>query len=253
MWKLIPLNLGLLTVKKSGLILGHMQDVFLQIPCIGWLLISKKGKKVIVDTGPCDDEGWGTKYHNPLKKSNDQRLEVALLKHNIDPNEIDLSILTHLHWDHAYGALKLPNTKLIIQRTELQYAIDPFPPDWKHYEKNIAGKDPFFLKFYKQIETVNGDCEIDKGLKVVHLPGHSPGSQGVLVATAEGEFLLAGDLINIMEAWNNDPKLPPGIFYSLEDCYSSFDKLNNLIIKSNVTILPGHDSQVFNDVVEKST
>ncbi|KJS81878.1 MAG: hypothetical protein JM58_16085 [Peptococcaceae bacterium BICA1-8] len=242
MWKITPLNLGVLTVKKSGLIFGNKSNESLKVPCIGWLLTNNTGKKVIIDTGPSDDEVWGTKYHNPLKKHYDQRLEVALLKHGINADEINLCILTHLHWDHAYGALKLPNAKIIVQREELRYAVDPFPPDWKHYEKNFEEKSPFFLKFFHQIETVNGDCEIEKGMKLIHLPGHSPGSQGILVTTNQGEFLIVGDLINIMESWECNPKLPPGIFYSLEDCYSSFNKIDKL----GVTILSGHDWRAFN-------
>ncbi|MDA8228253.1 MAG: hypothetical protein M0T74_11265 [Desulfitobacterium hafniense] len=41
-------------------------------------------------------------------------------------------MLTHLHWDHAYGVLKLPNAEVIVQSDELRYAIDPLPVDWKH-------------------------------------------------------------------------------------------------------------------------
>lgn len=241
MWKIVPLDLGVLTTKKSGLIFGGKPES-VEIPCIGWILTNEKtGRKIVIDAGPCDDEEWGTRYHNPLKKHKNQRLEIALSKHGVVPDEVDLCILTHLHWDHAYGVLKLPKVKTLVQKEELRYAVDPFPPDWKHYERNIEGRNPFFLEFYSQIETVVGDCEIEKGIKLFHLPGHSPGSQGVLVTTAQGEFLIVGDLINVIESWESNPKLPPGIYGSLQDCYTSFAKIKKL----NATILPGHDWRVF--------
>ena len=34
-------------------------------------------------------------------------------------------ILTHLHWDHAYGVLELPKAKVIVQKEELKYACLP--------------------------------------------------------------------------------------------------------------------------------
>lgn len=241
MWSIKPLNLGTLTTYKNGLTFGRGSGEKLEIPCIGWVLTNFNGKHVIVDTGPCDNEEWGTKYHNPLKKSKNQRLEVALEEAGVKCNDVDLCILTHLHWDHAYGALKLPNAKVIVQSDELKYSVDPLPPDRKHYELNINGKKPFFLDFFERIETVKGDCKIAEGLEVVLLPGHSPGSQGILVTTGYDKYLITGDLINIKENWES--QIPPGIFYSLEDCYNSFSKMKKIKAK----ILPGHDWEVFKE------
>jgi len=241
MWKIKPLNLGKLETSKNGLTFGKGNGEKQEVPCIGWLLTNAKGEVVLVDPGPSDDEQWGTKYHNPFKKKDEQRLENVLRNDGFDPDDIKICILTHLHWDHAYGALKLHNAKIIVQSQELRYAVDPLPPDQKHYETNIKDRKPFFLDFYQQIETISGDCQIGNGLKVVHLPGHSPGSQGVVVTTEMGDYLIAGDLINIMENWNSHPRIPPGIFYSLEDCYRSFAKIENL----KVNVLPGHDWLAF--------
>lgn len=239
MWKITPLNLGVLTVNKNGLTFGRGTGESVEVPCVGWLLAKKDGTVVLVDTGPSDDTEWGTKYHNPLTKTEEQRLENVLLRYGVDPRQVKKCILTHLHWDHAYGALKLPNAEIIVQSDELRYAIDPLPPDWKHYETRITKKRPFFLDLYEQIKTVRGDCVIDEGLEVILLPGHSPGSQGILVSTENGRFLMTGDLINIRENWES--RIPPGIFYSLEKCYESFDKIQRL----NVRVLPGHDWSVF--------
>jgi len=244
LWKVKPLNLGTLTVYRNGLTFGRGAGERLEIPCVGWILTNSDGKHIIVDTGPCDNEEWGTKYHNPFKKTQEQRLEVVLKESGINPKDIKLCILTHLHWDHAYGTMKLPNAKVIVQSNELKYAVDPLAPDKKHYEMNISGKKPFFLEFFERIETVKGDCVIDEGLEVVLLPGHSPGSQGILVTTEHDKYLITGDLINIKENW--EARIPPGIFYSLEDCYSSFAKMEKLKAK----ILPGHDWKVFEMVLK---
>ncbi|GAB6154625.1 N-acyl homoserine lactonase family protein [Desulfosporosinus burensis] len=239
MWKITPLNLGVLTVTKSGLTYGRGGREKVEVPCIGWLLTNDRGTKILVDAGPCDDTQWGTKYHNPLKKEKSQRLENVLSTLGVELGNINKCILTHLHWDHAYGVLKLPNAEVIVQSDELRYAIDPFPVDWKHYETWISTKIPFFMGFYPQIKTVRGRCELDDGLEVIPLPGHSPGSQGILVETEKGKYLIAGDAINIMENWLE--KIPPGLFYNLEKCYETYDKLRGMKVK----ILPGHDWKAF--------
>ena len=71
--------------------------------------------------------------------------------------------------------------------------------------------------------------------------------QGVLVDTADGKYLLAGDAIPKYENWEGNPNFKhykhiiPGIHYNIEDVYRSYDKIERMGAK----ILPGHDSKVF--------
>ena len=88
---------------------------------------------------------------------------------------------------------------------------------------------------------LDGDTHFCEGIDIITLPGHSPGSQGVLVTTGHGRYLITGDLYYNMVNYNED--LPTGVFTSLDDYYSSFAKVKNL--GSDVTLLPGHDYNVF--------
>ncbi len=106
------------------------------------------GEKMMVDAGPAEDDQWGSTYHNPIGVKEEQKLEYALMQHGVRPEEITAVILTHLHWDHAYGVLKLPQAKVYVQKEELRYAVSPLPRDSKHYELNIKSQLPFFLQFF---------------------------------------------------------------------------------------------------------
>lgn len=228
-WKIIPLDLGSITPpgRKPG-------------PATGWLLVrGDGGRKVLVDAGPAESEAWGTQYHNPFTRSQEQRLEQALQKHHTALHEIDTVFLTHLHWDHGYGILKLPHAKVVVQRRELQYAVAPDPSEGKHYETNIPTQLPYFLSFYHQFSLVEGDLEYEPGLTLLTLPGHSPGSQGVLVSTAEGPYLIAGDLVTYPENWER--REPPGICNSVTDVYRSYEKIERL----GAVVLAAHDPKVF--------
>ena len=84
------------------------------------------------------------------------------------------------------------------------------------------------------------------GIRVVHLPGHTPGSQAVVVETSEGPLVIAGDAVPLYENWEGDEILehiPSGIYSKLEDYYHSVKRLKSL----EARILPGHDDKVFSE------
>jgi glyoxylase-like metal-dependent hydrolase (beta-lactamase superfamily II) len=87
-------------------------------------------KKIVVDTGPPDLER-SLKYH-PYSKSDpwnpEQEMEAQLAKAGVKAAEIDVVVLTHLHWDHVGDVLKFPNAQFICSQEELRFALDPITP-----------------------------------------------------------------------------------------------------------------------------
>jgi N-acyl homoserine lactone hydrolase len=194
---------------------------------------------ILVDTGP-RDEGW-TREHHGLSVERPAELEpVAVLRQRgLEPGDIDVVINTHLHWDHCSNNALFPKATFYVQRDELSYACAPLPVHRQAYEKD-RGLSPGWLDVWGRIELVDGDAEIIPGVRVVHLPGHSPGSQGVLVDAGHGPLLIAGDAVNTYAEWHgagNIPHLPPVVHTSLPDCFASFDKIDEL----DCEVVPSHD------------
>ncbi|MDQ7093561.1 N-acyl homoserine lactonase family protein [Desulfosporosinus sp. PR] len=248
-WRIIPLELGRLAVLPKILVWdknsNHEGETGrIQVPLIGWLLLNEQtGEKILVDSGGGEDEEFGTKYHNPLTCNPENHLEAALRKHATTVNEIKTVILTHLHWDHAYGVLKLPQAKVIVQKAELQYAVAPDHEFIRTYELDLPDRIPYFLRYFKQIQTVSGDVELTAGIRLLFLPGHSAGSQGVLIDTKEGSYIIPGDLVNIKRNW--EESLPPGIYNDLEACYASMQKLREIADENKARVLFDHDFAAF--------
>lgn len=247
MWKIKPLSVATLTLTKAAAIAKIAVEanpgVIIRVPDIAWLLTNEKtGKHILVDTGPSDDPARDSLYHSPVEKTDEQQLDYVLRKEGVEPDGIDTVILTHLHWDHGYGVYKLPKAKVYIQRDELQYAIAPFTIHRGAYELNDTGKPPYFFKYFHQIKAVDGDKKLFEGIELIKLPGHSPGSQGVLVQGRNGRYLITGDLYYNRE--NYDEDIPTGVFTSLYDYYASFEKVKSL--GDDITLLFGHDYNVFN-------
>ncbi|MCK4792857.1 MAG: N-acyl homoserine lactonase family protein [Desulfobacteraceae bacterium] len=238
-----PLDLGtLVDFEKSVFTLLHNQGVKIDAPCLAWVILGAE-KKILVDTGPCNPD-WASRFHRTLKKAPTQEIDVALGKLGLSPLDIDFVIFTHLHWDHCFNLDYFPRATFLVQKKELEYAVDPLPfPDKKAYGVGIPEAQPPWMQVFGRIITLDGDQEILQGIQVIHLPGHTPGFQGVVVETEEGPWAIAGDTVPLYENWEGNDTvdhLPGGVYQSLDDYYSSLKKLERYGDK----ILSGHDEKV---------
>ncbi|MDR1320720.1 MAG: N-acyl homoserine lactonase family protein [Gracilibacteraceae bacterium] len=248
MWKITPLNLGTLDMTMATMIsrFGVANDVgkVVPSPLIAWLLTNlEDGRRILVDAGPGPDAEQLTRDHNPVGIRDDQQLTAVLAKHGLKPEDIQTAVLTHLHWDHAIGMRYVPNARIFLQKRELLYAVAPMRSDCKFYEVNIKTRIPYFLSYYNRLALVDGDTKIDDGIELISLPGHTVGSQGVLVRTPEGKSLLPGDIINCYENLNTG--IPGGIFHNAPDVWNSMEKIRRYVEDERVAVLPAHDIGVF--------
>jgi N-acyl homoserine lactone hydrolase len=205
-------------------------------------LIAGGEAPIIVDTGTLDPE-WTKKYHHyDLVRDPEQEAGRVLRKAGVDPGDVAVVINTHLHWDHCSNNALFSEANFYIQARELAYAANPLPIHRAAFEK-VRGIRPPWLEVWDRIETVDGDGEIVPGVSVVSLPGHTPGSQGVLVDAGDTRYLLAGDCIDTYENWDGNqqtPHIPSGSHTDLFEYYSSFDKIEKL----GCEVIPSHDPAV---------
>jgi N-acyl homoserine lactone hydrolase len=241
MYKIYPLDLGTFTAMETSNLLYQIDPGKKVIqPILGWLLLGGD-KPIVVDTGGSDEE-WANKYHHGLLRSNEQRIENQLKKHGVNIDDVELVINTHLHWDHCFQNDKFKHAKFLVQKKELQSALTPLPTQANYYETNL-GELPSWMRTFHKMEVVDGDYDLDNGLQLVHLPGHTPGLQGVIVPTAKGSFLIASDTIGVYENWLGNEKMkhiPQGIHWDLESYFETFKKMEKL----KCEVLPCHDMRV---------
>ncbi len=121
-----------------------------------------------------------------FSRTPEQTLEAQLNKFGTTPEKIRLVVNTHLHVDHCGGNCFLPNARFVAQKRELAYALNPLPVHRPAYDLDLSRME---------LDLIDGDAEIVDGIRVTPTPGHSPGSQAVLVDTEKGLFVIAGDTI----------------------------------------------------------
>jgi glyoxylase-like metal-dependent hydrolase (beta-lactamase superfamily II) len=113
-----------------------------------------------------------------------QSLEAGLKKVGLACGDIEIVLMTHLHWDHVALASSFPNAKFIVQKKEYDFAVAPHPAVAASYRKEA------FINL--NIHLAEGDQEITEGVKVYLTPGHTPGGQSVGVRTSKGLAVITG-------------------------------------------------------------
>lgn len=232
-FKIRPINTGFVTMVPKLYLYHHStvkyypnaSDHEEDFPVFAFL-IEGNGKRILVDTGMADTER-ANKYHHPGSVQPEGMSIIEQLdKLGLKPEDIDIVIFTHLHWDHCYYMDKFTNAKFYANRKEYEFAMNPIPLYYKSYEAPELGiTRPFEgIKF----ELTEGEEEIVPGIRVFETPGHSVGHQAVEVDTTNGKYLLVGDAVFIMDNLKPIPEIhyditPPNRFANIVETWKSIE------------------------------
>lgn len=235
-YKITTLKMGTLVAEKSSLTMGKDFGVSIDIPM--WsIALEGAGHKILVDTGIRSLE-WVKKYlgdQYDVLQEEDETIEGALAVIGWKPEDVDIVINTHLHYDHAGCNYLFRNARFYVQRSEWEYAFNCVENQKCFYFEELYGWEAVR---YPQWKFVDGECEILPGLKLVPLGGHTVGSQGILVNTEEGALFLAGDATNLAEnLWDNNL---PNIVVDVDSGYHALE-----VIRTRADyFIPFHDSLI---------
>ncbi|MEE2908163.1 MAG: MBL fold metallo-hydrolase [Planctomycetota bacterium] len=160
------------------------------------LLLELDGSRVLVETG--NGGKWSAK-ERAIFGIEDRTVETALGEVGISPEQIDLIIVTHLHFDHAGGLTRMtpsgelvptfPNAEVVVQQRE-----------WDDALANRSTMNATYLRSHLDpiadcVRCVEGEVLITDGLRVLPTPGHTWGHQSVLVEETDGLICFTGDLL----------------------------------------------------------
>ena len=129
------------------------------------------------------------------------RLEEALHSLGFAPDDIDVMLNTHLHFDHAGGNtrvdeqgavhLSFPRAHYYVQKGEWEYA------HWRNERIQASylprNFDPVMTA--GRLELLEGENEIVPGISVMRTPGHTPHHQSVLIRSAGQSALYLADVM----------------------------------------------------------
>ena len=153
-----------------------------------------------------------------------------LAARGLKPSDIDLTVVTHAHWDHAQN-FDLFEAPLLIHTHELKYARKPHENDWATPRWTAA-----MLEFETRVQQVDEGYEIAPGVRVMHTPGHSAGTMAVIVDTDAGPVAVTGDGIQSAQVAMSGKN--PLIFWSEKDAEKSIQR----VLETTGSVYPGHDN-----------
>lgn len=196
-------------------------------------------RKILIDSGLGDcaqvaavQHAYGIDFICERKK--DQDLVAGLRAIGVDPKDIDIVVLTHLHFDHFGNNEIFEKATFIVQRDELGVAIAP-PAYGGFYYRELAG---YLDPVRDRIEAIEGDIELERGVRLVKIGGHSPGCMVTYVETALGIVALTSD---VMYNYRNlELNWPMGAYWNLQELMNGYARIRS---EADV-IVPNHDWQV---------
>ncbi len=232
-YKVTILKMGNLNGEKSSMTMGRHFGESTDIPMFS-VAVEGEGHKIILDTGIKSfewvRENLGEMY--VITQEKDETMEGALAHIGWKPEEIDIVINTHLHYDHCGNNYLFKNAKFYVQRSEWEAAFDPVENQKCFYYEELFGWQAVPYTSWKFIE---GEAEILPGIKVIPFGGHSIGSQGIFINTENGVVCFAADTVGVLE--NLYENVLPNIMTNVEAGFKTFE-----IVRNNADfVIPGHD------------
>lgn len=178
------------------------------------VLVEDEGKRILVDTGHFTDR---------------PHLRGALASRGLTTDDIDIVVLTHLHFDHCVNAKLFTRSRVLVSAAEIEYARAP------------AAHDPYVYDFWRELldglrtDVVRDEIPLTGSVRLMLTPGHTPGSMCVAADTDKGVFLITGDTAKSTKEFLNREFVlaacPPDV------CARSVDR----ILRTADYIIPGHD------------
>jgi N-acyl homoserine lactone hydrolase len=169
----------------------------------------------------------------------------------VDPAEIGLVVMTHLHFDHASALSDFPNATVLVEEREWRAA---WARDRLLHGYATAQLDPRpqyrTLDFSSPPAAARGPFERtldlfgDGSLMLASTPGHTAGHLSLIVRLAEREALLAVDAAYTMATIREGQR--PWLTHNREAFEHSLRQVQAYDRENpGALIIPGHDMQVW--------
>jgi N-acyl homoserine lactone hydrolase len=223
---------------------GHGQII--EAPILAYLIETSNGR-ILYDVG-CDY----AKINDPIKRKHyyeneefpfgppsmteEQKLENRLKQLGLQPLDIDVVFVGHLHFDHGGGLCDMRHAEIHVHQHEYEAAMEP--ADGAYFKEDFSGA--YRWRFQQQ------EYDLVPGVRAIESPGHTAGHMSMLIELPKGKpILLAGDAADLQE--NIDQEIAPGLcWHDREDmALGSIRKLKNLAIETGALLWPNHDMHFY--------
>ena len=249
--KVHVLYLGRIECKRSHLISCEDEEAMIKSPIVATLIQHPTLGNILYDTGnsPFYSSEYGTEMIETYPIPEFISIEAALKSKGFTPADIDILIISHLHFDHVGGLKYFAGTKafkkVIVAEEDLKNAC---------YSVMTGNPGAYVKTLFEpqgvQYQPINGTVQLAQDLTLFIQKSHTPGVIGMLVKTENhGTVIFTSDTIYTKDNYENE--LPPGgkINKTQQEFYDNLNFIKEMKEKYQATIFFGHD---YEQVVEWS-
>ena len=253
-----------LTLKLLRALLGGGDHA---VPVPAFLIRHPSAGAILVDTGlhpsiatdPKQNFGsFGARFGKPTLAAGED-VPSQLRRRGLDPGEIPIVVMTHLHLDHSSAISEFPDSTFVVSEAEWRYATGSGGSVRNGYRR--AHFDYAFeyrtLDFDRaNIDSYAGfgrtfDLFGDGSVRLAFTPGHSAGHMSVIARLARRDFVIGGDVVYMAGQLDGSEPGPP----RPQDAHNLRRSLQELRLFSrqspDAVITPGHDPGFYSRIEQR--
>jgi N-acyl homoserine lactone hydrolase len=232
-----------------------------RVPIPAFLIRHPSAGAILVDTGlhPSIGTDPGQNFGGVAARTAKPSLSPGddvpsqLRERGLDPGEIPIVVMTHLHMDHTSAISEFPQSTFVVSDTEWRFASRVGNPAMHGYHR------PHF-DYAFEYRSVDFDGESidsyasfgrtfdlfgDGSIRLAYTPGHSPGHMSVIARLAADDFVIGGDVLYMLAQLDGEIPGPP----RPHDAHNLRRSLQELRLFRRqfpgAVITPGHDPDFY--------
>ena len=254
----------LLTMKLARALLAGSDYL---VPCPAFLIRHPSAGAILVDTGlhpsiatdPKQNFGsLGARFGKPTLEPGED-VPSQLRKRGLDPGEIPIVVMTHLHLDHSSAISEFPSSTFVVSEAEWRFATGSGGSVQNGYRK--AHYDYAFEYRTVDFDRASVDSYAsfgrtfdllgDGSVRLAFTPGHSAGHMSVICHLGQRDFVIGGDAVYMAAQLDGSDPLPP----RPQDAHNLRRSLQELRLFRkqfpDSVITPGHDPEFYSRIEQR--
>jgi len=199
---------------------------------INAFLVRTNGKNVLIDTG------LGAKSGGELVSS--------LARIGLSPADIDIIILTHLHFDHC-GGLSVdgqavyPKAVLKISAMEQKFWLAPDASDPKKNPYiDFASAKASVTPYAGRLQSFSFGDEVAPGITAINAVGHTPGHTAFMIESEGHKALAWGDTLHAIALQLPHPEIYPAYDYDPVAATAARKSVLEKVSTENILVAGAH-------------
>jgi len=221
-------------------------------PSAGAILVDTGLHPSIATDGKENFGGLGARIGKPDLNAGED-VPAQLRDRDLDPGEIPIVVMTHMHLDHSSAISEFPSSTFVLSEAEWEAAATGPRPLLNGYRR-----PHFDYAFdYRTVDFDRGGIDSyatfgrcfdlfgDGSIRLAFTPGHSAGHMSVIAHLAERDFVIGGDATYTQGQLDGNAPLAPRPF----DAHNYRRSLQELKLFKrefpDAVVTPGHDAEFY--------